>query len=465
MLKEPVIVVIDVGKTNKKLLVFDQQYNKLYEVSAQLPETVDEDGFSCDNVHAIRDSVFRFLQEVLSNDEFDIRAINFSGYGASFVYIDDHGLPVAPLYNYLKPYPEQLQKEFYARYGGEEAVSLLTASPVLGNLNSGLQLYRIKKEKPALFGQMKYALHLPQYLSFLVAGKAFSDLTSIGCHTCLWNFQANDYHAWVYYEGIYSKLAPIVPADGVVSALLPRTSSRVAVGIGVHDSSAALIPYQLSFIEPFVLISTGTWSVSMNPFNKTPLTVGELHQDCLCYMHFKGQPVKASRLFSGNEHDEAIKRIGAYFNQHPVRYVTMDFRPEIVRRLQRSEEKTAEQDKMQGLCRSVFSQRDLSRFRDDEEAYHQLMLDIVSQQKVSTQLVINGTEVGRLFVDGGFSKNDIYMNLLAAAFPHMEVFAASMPQATALGAALTIHHAWNSKAIQGDLIQLKHYAVSKMIEL
>jgi sugar (pentulose or hexulose) kinase len=66
--------------------------------------------------------------------------------------------------------------------------------------------------------------------------------------------------------------------------------------------------------------------------------------------------------------------------------------------------------------------------------------------------------VKRLFVDGGFGKNPLYMNLLAAAFPQLEVYAASMAQATALGAALAIHSSWNKKSIPNTLITLQYYA-------
>jgi hypothetical protein len=52
------------------------------------------------------------------------------------------------------------------------------------------------------------------------------------------------------------------------------------------------------------------------------------------------------------------------------------------------------------------------------------------------------------------------MNLLAAVFPHLEVFAASMAQATALGAALAIHRSWNKKALPNDIIQLKYYSLT-----
>ncbi|RRN78075.1 carbohydrate kinase, partial [Pseudoxanthomonas sp. SGD-10] len=216
MTKKPVIAVFDVGKTNKKLFLFDEHYQIVYEKSARFIETVDEDGDPCENLESLRLSVFDSLSEVLRKEEFDVKALNFSTYGASFVYIGEDGLPVAPLYNYLKPYPPHLLAQFYNTYGGEEEFAKNTASPVLGSLNSGMQIYRIKYEKPELFKKIKYALHLPQYLSYLITGKAYTDITSIGCHTNLWDFNKNDYHEWVYKEGIAEKFAPILPGDEVL---------------------------------------------------------------------------------------------------------------------------------------------------------------------------------------------------------------------------------------------------------
>jgi glycerol kinase len=60
-------------------------------------------------------------------------------------------------------------------------------------------------------------------------------------------------------------------------------------------------------------------------------------------------------------------------------------------------------------------------------------------------------------VDGGFGKNEIYMNLLAKAFPDMEIYAASVAQATSLGAALAIHQDWNTQELPLNLIELRRY--------
>ena len=109
---------------------------------------------------------------------------------------------------------------------------------------------------------------------------------------------------------------------------------------------------------------------------------------------------------------------------------------------------------------SAFSTRDLNIFANYEEAYHQLIVDIITQQVHSTSLVLNGTVVKRIFVDGGFGNNPIYMHLLSEAFSGMEVYAASVPQASALGAALAIHQHWNTKELPSDIIDVRLYAVT-----
>ena len=46
------------------------------------------------------------------------------------------------------------------------------------------------------------------------------------------------------------------------------------------------------------------------------------------------------------------------------------------------------------------------------------------------------------------------MALLAKAFPGMEICAAEVAQATALGAALAVHEAWNGMGIPGNLVKM-----------
>jgi sugar (pentulose or hexulose) kinase len=449
----PVIAVFDIGKTNKKFFLFNEQYRIVLERSASFEETIDEDGFSCEDIVALRNWVLWTLQEVQAMPGYEVKALNFSAYGASFVPIGKDGSNTTPLYNYLRPFSAAMANAFYARYGGETAVALATASPVLGNLNSGMQLYRLKEEKPDLFDQIRYALHLPQYISFLFTHQACSDMTSIGCHTALWDFAGNDYHIWVKQESILSKMAPIVPGNKTMQVNV--NDVPVSVGAGLHDSSAALIPYLASFTEPFVLLSTGTWCISLNPFNNDPLTAAELEQDCLYYMRYDGSPVKASRLFAGREHEEQTKRLAEHFHVSETHYQEILFDHALLAVLQK--DKNTNQV---GVHRSAFGVRDLNDLGDYAQAYHQLISDIIQQQQLSTSLVLHPEKTKRLFVDGGFAKNPVYMNLLAMAFPRIEVFAASVSQASALGAALAIHDEWNTCPMPGDIVELKYYRFS-----
>ncbi|MEP6846501.1 MAG: FGGY family carbohydrate kinase [Panacibacter sp.] len=454
---EAVIAIFDVGKTNKKLLLFNEQYKLVHEECVQLEETTDEDGFPCENVNALTQWIKDVFKAVTNDSRFDVKAVNFSAYGASFVHLDNDFNVFLPLYNYLKPFPSQLQQQFYDSYGGVSKFAKQTASPVLGNLNSGMQLYRLKYEKPEAFEQIKFSLHLPQYISHILTSKVYSDITSVGCHTNLWDFQHNEYHRWVKQEGVASKLPPVLSCEKIAGYI----HETVPVGAGLHDSSAALIPYLTAFTEPFILLSTGTWCISLNPFNRSLLTDLELHQDCLCFLSYQGTSIKASRLFAGYEHEQQTKRLAAHFSKPQDYFSTVKCDINILARLQKPlKEKTAE-DGTAMVQQSNFGQRDLHAFADYETAYHQLIADIIVQQVRSTKLVLKGSKVKQIFVDGGFSKNPVYMRLLAENFSDIEVYAAKVAQASSLGAALAMHQHWNKKSLPDNIIELKLYSLAQ----
>jgi sugar (pentulose or hexulose) kinase len=447
MQNKPVVAILDVGKTNKKLLLFDQAYKLVYEKSDRMEETVDEDGFPCEDLASLTSSVIELIGSSLKIEGFDVKAINFTAYGASFVYVDANGKTLTPLYNYLKPYPEEIQHKFYAQYGGEKAFSRCTASPVLGSLNSGMQVLRIKHEQPEIFARIAFALHLPQYLSYLFTDLAVTDITSIGCHTNLWDFTQQAYHAWVQNEGISTVLAPIISSAHVEKINIEGQS--LSCGIGLHDSSSALIPYLSCFNNPFVLVSTGTWSITLNPFDHVPLADEELEKDCLCYLQYTGKPVKASRLFLGNAHEKGAERIASHYA------IPADFYTAI--RFDQGLSALAQERLLSKDC-SSFEAVDLMEVASPDLAYNILLAVLVKKQIESIDLVLKHQGAESIFVDGGFSKNHVFMSTLAPHYQNKKVYAAEVAQATALGAALAIHDAWNPNPIGEDLINLKLYS-------
>ena len=363
-----VTAVFDIGKTNKKLFVFDTGYQIVFEKQVCLPETVDEDGEPCEDLSALTDFIWQSLAGLARSRVFDLKAVNFSAYGASLVYIGEDGKRLTPVYSYLKPYPEELSRRFFATHGDQSLLSRKSACQLEGSINAGLQLYRLKSERPDIFERTARVLFLPQYLRFLFTGEAYAEMTSIGCHTGMWDFEEKRWQSWLKREGIQEKLPPIAPAGKMTPVQLE--GKKLSVGVGLHDSSSALAAYQASCREPFTLISTGTWCVSLNPFARELLTAEELNTGCLCYLDAAGQPVKASRRMLGRKYEAGTP-----------------------------------------------------------------MGEIIREQLESTRMVIDES-TQQLFVDGGFAKNEEYMQGFREGFSGRDVRAAGLPHASALGAAM-----------------------------
>ncbi|MBY0537677.1 MAG: carbohydrate kinase [Chitinophagaceae bacterium] len=444
------VLVFDIGKTNKKWLLFNQHYQVIAEHSIRIPELLDEDGFPCDDVQAITNWIRSETKRLKASSEYSIKAINFSGYGASFVYLDQEGKQIGPLYNYLKPLNPSIHQTFFRKYGDEVTIAQETASPILDLLNSGLQLVRLKNEHPDFFHDIHTALHLPQYLSYVLTGLPVSELTSIGCHTLLWNFEKRSYHDWVSQEELDDLFPPIVPSNNFFER------EEMKIGVGLHDSSAALIPYLFSFQTPFVLISTGTWSISLNPFNRTVLKKEELKQDVLAYLSFDGNAVKAARLFLGAAHEEQLSHINTHFKRGANDYQSINFNANYLNNLKScfGEDSKELLEASSGL--HLIDWRACNSF---EEAYHQLLFNLVELQKKSTDLVLHNSPVDCIFVDGGFSHNQLFMQFLKRQYPEKSVYAATVAQASALGAALVLHQHWNQEAIPEHLIETKPISI------
>lgn len=461
--KQPIIAIFDIGKTNKKLLLFDEAYQVVLEETACFEETTDDDGYPCEDVDLLTSWMLSHIQKLSRSDTFELKAINFSTYGASLVYIDAQGYRIAPLYNYLKPYPQDILKQFHHEHGTKELIAVETASPIMGHLNAGLQLYWFKHERPELFKKLHAVLHFPQYLSYQLTGELYAEMTNVGCHSMMWNFRNKVYHQWLTEEGIASRLLPVVQGDHSIT--INEGTDKVAVGIGLHDSSAAIIPYLLSFKEPFVIVSTGTWTISLNPFNSNLPQIDELESGCLSYQTYNGRPVKASMLFAGHDHDRQLDRIAAHFNVDAEYFKSLSYDAQWIHYIQAAANAndlfsfSNQHDSPTDPC--VFHLRQLHEFKSAAHAYHQLLVDMINRQSEVTRSVMNDDKITNMYVDGGFSKNKIYMQLLADAFPGLKVFATSMTQGTALGAALAIHQQWNEKELPDTLIRLKHWTKSK----
>jgi sugar (pentulose or hexulose) kinase len=434
-MKQPVIAVFDIGKTNKKFFLFDTEFNEVHQEYASFPETADDDGHPCENLPAVVAWMRETLGRFLASAQYEIRWLNFSTYGASFVHLDADGQPLTPLYNYTKPFPADLAEEFYASVGGKETFCVETASPALGMLNSGLQLYWLKKRKPEVFARVRHSLHFPQYCSYLFSGRLASDYTSVGCHTGLWNFATGRYHDWVAREQLHHRLPPLLPAVG--RSVIEMNGQPVQVGTGLHDSSAALLPYRLRRQSPFLLLSTGTWNIALNPFNTAPLTQAELGQDCLQYLQPDGEPVKAARLFLGNEYNYQTQVLARHFGKAPDFFRQVVFDENLLKRWA-AERRFFHWESLQFPDGSIASAptTDLSAFDSYEAALHRLIVEMVDLQARSLKLAAGQTDIRDVIVDGGFANSPLFVETLRHRLPDFRIEVTPTPLGSSLGAAM-----------------------------
>ncbi|MGD0342047.1 MAG: hypothetical protein ABSA76_10115, partial [Bacteroidales bacterium] len=288
--------------------------------------------------------------------------------------------------------------------------------------------------------RVKYILHFPQYLSYLLTGKIYSEHTSIGCHTALWDFDSMKYHVWTGEEGL------VFPEPSDVATLneVSIDGKKLFSGIGIHDSSSSLAPYFAASKGKFILISTGTWCINMNPFNAEKLTAEQLDHDCLCYLSITKQPVKSSRLFMGHLHELAVQKLNEHFKKDEDYYKSVKTDARLIDLCRRNSIKGRVYFENDPFSREVKEKIDFFVFKTFEEGYHRLMVELSELAAEAIDLVIPAdNDIENIYLTGGFSKNPIFVKLISDAYSMKNVYTSEIFNATALGAALIILESLN----------------------
>jgi hypothetical protein len=65
----------------------------------------------------------------------------------------------------------------------------------------------------------------------------------------------------------------------------------------------------------------------------------------------------------------------------------------------------------------MISETDLNSFATFEEAYHQLMIELMDLQIHTIKNAIGSSEIKTIYIDGGFTDNDVFMKLMSHHFP------------------------------------------------
>lgn len=296
------IAVIDIGKTNAKLALVDGA--TLAEIAVVTRQNTPLPGPPWQHVDLKGHWQFFLHHLEQFHKAHGISAISVTTHGASAVLMDVSGEVAVPMLDYEHPGPDDLA----ATYDALRPDFDQTGSPRLpGGLNLGAQLHWLLETQPELAGRIAHIVTYPQYWGWLLTGEMASDVSSLGCHTDLWNPWRGEFSPLVDRLGLTGKLAPARRANEVLGHLRGNLAKQTGlradtpVTVGIHDSNASLYPYVLGRDAPFSVVSTGTWVVAM-AVGGSPDALDPA-RDVLVNVNALGQPVPSARFMGGREYE------------------------------------------------------------------------------------------------------------------------------------------------------------------
>jgi sugar (pentulose or hexulose) kinase len=299
-------VVLDVGKTLSKLGLWSAK-GELLERRTRPNSRVQTRSYVALDATGIEDWVGSTLYDFAGLAE--IGSIIPVSHGAAAAIVRDGKLALSPI-DYESPIPSSI----HAAYRLQRDPFSATGSPALTDgLNLGAQLYYLQSLDEKFLDGDAVLLPWAQYWSWLLSGVASSEVTSLGCHTDLWQPLSATPSAMAVRHGWDRHLAPLKSAASALGPIAPSWAHRTGlppdtqIHCGVHDSNAALIAArgfpEIANREATVL-STGTWFVAM----RTPARVDEINiamlsedRDCLLNVDAYGKPVPSARFMGGRE--------------------------------------------------------------------------------------------------------------------------------------------------------------------
>ena len=415
----PAIAVLDIGKSNLKLEVFNQSRESLSQHS--VPNSIRPGPpYAHADLERIWDFTVSALTEAARN--FVLSDIVVTTHGATAAVLDGEGLAL-PVLDYEATDPE----EYSAEYDLLARDFSNTQSPNLpAGLNLARQLFWLSRRFPEHFARATSILTYPQYWAWRLSGIAASEVTSLGCHSDLWEPARGDHSCFIRHMGWKRLFPPMRAAWDVLGTLLPDLAQTTGIPAscrircGIHDSNASYLPHRLSMGErPFTLVSTGTWVIVMAA-GASPSTLVE-NDDMLANVDAFGNAVPCARFMGGREFEVLCRG-------KPVSLETADIAALVVTGTQ---------------ALPAFSTIG-GPFRDQEGSItgHQpetpqarTALACLYVALMIANLVGRLGGKGDVLIDGPFARSPIIPGLLAALLPQQTITVAAK-SATSAGAAL-----------------------------
>ncbi len=308
------ILILDIGKTNIKVHVLDEQLESLFE-RTKPNSVVNDNPYPHFEVDSIWDWFCTVSAEAAKSHT--ITSISVTTHGATAAVVDRNGSGdglVLPLLDYEYAGPDEVTPQ----YSEVRAEFAETRSPDLpSGLNLGRQLYWLQQRFPEAFAKATDILLYPQYWVWRMTGKRCAERTSLGCHTDLWAPERNDFSSLVDRMKWRSLFPEIKPADSLIGNITSDFRARTGlpadckVAVGIHDSNASYLRYVVQNEgQPFSVVSTGTWAITMASGAESADL--DESRDMLMNVDYRGEPVPCARFMAGREYEIVCQKMGSF---------------------------------------------------------------------------------------------------------------------------------------------------------
>lgn len=298
-MKQNASIVLDIGKTNVKLSLLDAQANTLAE--QRCANNSVQDGVY---PHHDTERIWSWMLQIFS--EFSriarVSAIIPVTHGATAALVNGNGL-VLPVLDYESELPEQDNHQYQPLRPPYQQ----SYSPDLpAGLNLGRQLAWLQNNYPQEFAKASHILMYPQYWAWRLSGVAATEVSSLGCHTDLWDTGQQKYSSLVEKKGWASLFPRMQKAWTRLATIRPTLARETGLPAdcqiicGVHDSNASLLRHLKDAGNKHrTVLSTGTWTIAA-ALGADQERLDE-HADMLANTNVLGEAVSCMRFMGGRE--------------------------------------------------------------------------------------------------------------------------------------------------------------------
>ncbi len=310
-------IVLDIGKLNAKILIFNNQLKLIKVIKTNYPLKKIKKNFYIKDTNFL---ITWFKKNIyLYSKQFKIKKIVTTAHGAACGLVDYNNKSILGVMDYENNFDKVLKEFKIIKPSFSETLSPLSEK----GLNLGKQILYLKLKEKNIFKNTKYILTFPQYISWILSKKLSSEISYLGNHTHLWNFKKKTYSSLVNKLKIKNKLPKIKNAWNTVGfySLDERLSkNKIKIINGIHDSDASYLLFTRGKFKKFNLISSGTHIVIMNAF--TPPKCLKEDKEMYGGINVFGKVVPTVRFMGGREYQLLNKKlkINKKFKSFDIRF-------------------------------------------------------------------------------------------------------------------------------------------------